>query len=335
MKLDELRTYLERRSPYLAAALALAVAALLPVLLGGSLYALDVAKLALIYSMFVLSWDVFCGMTGETSFGHTFFIGTAGFAAALGQVRIGLPPASAVVFGTLIGALGGLLIGLLTLRHTGAVFAMVTMAMQLTFHRTLFIRSDIFGGEEGVLIPRGLFTDARAEYAWIAVLAVGMLLLAIILRTRRFGRQLRVSGGDTRVGLASGVPVRRTRLIGFTGSGLLAGLGGSMLAMHNMLANHEMAGDALAGLIFLLATAGGAGTLLGPWVASIIYVAIVREALMFLGEAESMVVFGLLVVVIWIAPEGLGVALRRQSRRILGWCLRIKAHSALREEASR
>lgn len=311
MKLAKLKKHPKVSNICAVTAIAAAIAVLLPFLLGGSLYALDLAKITLIYALFVVSWDIFCGITGEVSFGHTFLIGTAAFTTALAQSNMGLHPVMAIFLGTLAGSFGGLLVGVLTLRHTSAVFAMVTMAVQLTFHRTLFIHSDIFGGEEGVLIKEPLFGDAKIEYILIAMLAVAALVFAMALRESRFGRQLRASGGDTRVGLASGVPVSRVRLIGATVSGFLASLGGSMFAMHNMLANHEMAGDALAGLIFLLAVAGGAGTLIGPWIAAVVYVAGLRESLIFLGEAEPMIVFGILVVVIWFFPDGIGTGFHR------------------------
>ena len=67
-------------------------------------------------------------------------------------------------------------------------------------------------------------------------------------------------------------------------SGFLASVGGSMLVMQNRLANHEMAGDALAGLIFLLAVVGGVGSLFGPWLAALIYIGLVKESLATMGR---------------------------------------------------
>lgn len=298
-------------APTLVGALAIMA---LPLLLGTSPYALDIATMALLFAMFTSSWDFFCGATGELSFGHSFFVGTAAFGTALAEAHLGLPPELAILSGALVGAAAGALIGLLTLRHSGAVFTLVTMAAQLGFHRGLFLWSDVFGGEEGVLIGTPWIQDPMARFATVATFAVASLGAMAWLRSSSLGRQLRASGGDVRTGLASGVPVPRVRTVGSIVSGLVAGLAGSLYALHHMLANQEAAGDTLSGLIFLLAMVGGFGTLLGPWLAGVIYVAFVREALIGLGEAEPLVAVGLLFLAIWIAPGGTGQLLHRLPR---------------------
>jgi branched-chain amino acid transport system permease protein len=292
------------------------VAAALPLFVGTSPYSLDIATVALLFAMFTSSWDFFCGSTGELSFGHSFFVGTAAFGTALLEARLGFSPELAILSGALVGAGAGALIGLLTLRHSGAVFTLVTMAAQLGFHRSLFLWGDLFGGEEGVLIRTPWIQDPMARFATVATLAVGSLGAMAWLRSSALGRQLRAAGGDVRTGLASGVPVARVRTAGAVLSGLVAGLAGSLYAMHHMLANQESAGDTLSGLIFLLAMVGGFGTLLGPWLAAVIYVAFVREALLALGEAEPLVAVGLLFLAIWLAPGGTGHLVHRLSR---GW----------------
>lgn len=306
------RGHLRAMGPTVIAAL---VALGLPFILGTSTYALDIATFALLFAMFTSSWDLFCGATEEFSFGHSFFIGTAAFGTALLEARMGLSPELSILSGAVIGAGAGALIGFVTLRHSGAVFTLVTMAAQLGFHRVLFLWSDLFGGEEGILIRNPWFHDPGTRYVVVALIAVGSFGVMSWLLSSAFGRQLRASGGDVRIGLASGVRVARIRTWGFMLSGLVAGLAGSLYAMHNRLAHHEIAGDTLSGLIFLLAMVGGFGTLLGPWLAAVMYVAFLREALLDLGRAEPLVVFGLLFVAIWAIPEGRGHLTRLLPKR--------------------
>ena len=300
----------------LTVASAAAVAGLLPLRWGYSTYALDVASVALIYAMFTVSWELFCGATGELSFGHTFFVGTAAYATALLEWRLGAPAGVAVISGALVGAAAGALVGILTLRHTGAVFTLVTMALQLTFYRTLFLWSNVFGGEEGVFIREPWLTGAPHRFSVVLILSIASLGVSLLVRETSFGRQLRASGGDVRVGLACGVRVSRVRTLGATLSGLIAGLGGSALAMQNMVANPEVASDAVSGLIFLLAMLGGFGSLIGAWLAAVIYLALIRESLVSLGSVEPVVAFGLLFVAIWALPEGVSGIFSRWRR---GW----------------
>ncbi|HEX7184736.1 MAG TPA: hypothetical protein VF756_23120 [Thermoanaerobaculia bacterium] len=109
--------------------------------------------------------------------------------------------------------------------------------------------------------------------------------------------------------------VSLVRTLGATLSGLIAGLAGSALAMQNMVANPELASDTMSGLIFLLAMLGGFGSLIGAWLAAVIYLVVVREALVSLGSAEPVAAFGLLFLAIWAMPEGVsGVFLRWRHR---------------------
>jgi branched-chain amino acid transport system permease protein len=295
----------------LAVLSAATVAVLLPLGWRYSTYALDVASVALIYAMFTVSWEFFCGATGELSFGHTFFVGTAAYATALVQGKLGFSAFSSLLAGALVGAAAGALVGVLTLRHTAAVFTLVTMALQLTFYRTLFLGSDFFGGEEGVFLRESWVSGGLQRFVLIAILSVASLGAALWLRESSFGRQLRASGGDVRVGLACGVRVPLVRTLGATISGLIAGVAGSAMAMQNMVANPELASDAMSGLIFLLAMLGGFGSLMGAWLAAVVYLAAVREGLVSLGSAEPMAAFGLLFLAIWAMPHGIsGVSLR-------------------------
>jgi branched-chain amino acid transport system permease protein len=282
----------------------------LPAVLGGNSYAYDLAALAAIYAIIAVSWDVFSGLTGEFSFGQSLFVGVAAYAAAISQAHLSLPPYLAFLLGVSLGGLTGTVLGLMTLRHAAASFAVVTMAAQLAFHRSLFVCSGLFGGEEGVLMPASTMPAGVPAYSLSALIAVGCLIAAMWLRGTHFGLQLRASGGDTRTSAASGVAVPKTRVLGATLSGALAGVGGSLLASHYRLANHEMAGDAFSGLILLLCLTGGTGTILGPWLAAIAYVAFLREWLMSLGKLEPVLVFGTMLLLIWVFPDGLAAGIK-------------------------
>src|ERR1700726_1260493 len=97
------RAAIKHRHVVLSVAGATAVALVLPLGWGYSTYALDLATVAMIYAMFTVSWDLFCGATGELSFGHTFFVGTAAFATALLESRLGFSPLAAIIAGALVG----------------------------------------------------------------------------------------------------------------------------------------------------------------------------------------------------------------------------------------
>ncbi|MEO5363339.1 MAG: branched-chain amino acid ABC transporter permease [Magnetococcus sp. DMHC-8] len=302
--------------------ISLSLAWVLPYCFGNTAWGMDITRAALIFALFTLSWDFLCGSTGEISFGHTFFIGVSAYTAAIVQLHGGLSPVTALLLASLAGAGCGGLLGVLTLRHTAAVYTMVTMAIQLSFHRTLFIAGGLLGGEEGIPISSSLLPTPQQEYWLTLAISAGALWLAIWLWDTPFGRQLRAAGGDNRVALASGVPVARVRILGACFAGLLAGMGGALMAMLHRMAYHELAGDSLAGLIFLLATVGGVRTLVGPWLAALLYTSVVREFLQSFQEISTILEFGLFLVIIWTFPNGIGRPLGRLWRGLQAGKLR-------------
>jgi branched-chain amino acid transport system permease protein len=285
----------------LSVAILIAVA---PALLGGTRYAYDMAVVAMVYGMFAVSWDLACGTTGELSFGHSFFIGTAGFTAAIVISRFDVPPWAALLTGAGAGALAGLVIGLLTLRHTGPVFTLVTMAAQLTLYRTLFVWGSLFGGEEGIPVRAQWLDEPRYRWFVVAVISFASVVGAKYLLRSSFGLRLRASGGDRRVGQSAGIDVDVTRVQGFTISGFVAGLAGSILVLHNAIANYELTGDQLSGMIFLLSLVGGMGTLVGPWIAAFLCMTLLRELLYAAGQWQSVTSMLVVFVLLWLMPKG-------------------------------
>lgn len=277
---------------------------LAPALLGGSRYAYDMAVVAMAYGMFAVSWDLACGTTGELSFGHSFFVGTAGFTAAIVISRFDVAPWAALFIGAGAGALAGLAIGLLTLRHTGPVFTLVTMAAQLTLYRTIFVWGSLFGGEEGIPVSAQWLDDPRTRWFVVALISFGSVVGAKYLLRSSFGLRLRASGGDRRVGQSAGVDVDVTRVQGFIISGFVAGLAGTILVLHNAIANYELTGDRLAGMIFLLSLVGGMGTLVGPWIAAFLYMTLLRELLYPAGQWQSVTSMLVVFVLLWLMPKG-------------------------------
>ena len=296
----------------------IALIAVTPLFLGGSRYAYDMAIVAMIYAMFAVSWDLACGTTGELSFGHSFFIGAAGFATAIAVTRLGLGAWSGLLFGTLTGGVAGLAIGLLTLKHTGPVFTLITMAAQLTLYRLVFVWGDLFGGEEGISISVSWLDDSRTRWLVIAALSLLTVIGARYLLHSSFGLRLRASGGDLRVGESAGVDVQRTRVEGFVVSGLVSGLAGSLLVLHNANANYELTGDRLAGSIFLLSMVGGMGTITGPWLAMLLYMTVLREALFSAGQWQSVTSVLIVFALLWLMPRGVWNTIAEWRRRKIG-----------------
>ncbi|OYU97890.1 MAG: branched-chain amino acid ABC transporter permease, partial [Burkholderiales bacterium PBB5] len=132
-----------------AAVLALLVAA--PFL---GLYPVFVMK-ALCYAIFACAFNLLLGFTGLLSFGHAAYLGSAAYATGWLIRSAGWSPELGVLAGVAVGAVFGLVVGLIAIRRQGIYFAMVTLAMAQMIY-FVCLQAPFTGGEDGLQgVPRG------------------------------------------------------------------------------------------------------------------------------------------------------------------------------------
>jgi branched-chain amino acid transport system permease protein len=119
--------------------------------------------------MFAISWDVVSGYTGQLSFGHAFFFALGGYGtsvitnqhlfplfdqspAALGTGWTLAIVMAGIVGGTLLAAIGGVLIGVPALRLEGPYLSLVTLIAPLLLYQSFVI----FSNKLPYLAPKGL-----------------------------------------------------------------------------------------------------------------------------------------------------------------------------------
>jgi len=264
----------------------------------------DLVGAGCILAIMVLSWTVFCGPSREISFGHAFFVGGAGYLAGLLQLRCGLPPWLALLAGIGGGALLGVLVAVLTFRHRGLYFSMVTMALQLAAYHALFLRSSLFGGEEGVLGIQPLAVTRAGLYA---VAAAGLLAACVAVDAflhSRWGLLLGAAGQNEELAQSLGVDVPRLRLYGLALSGAVAGLGGALYVLTQGQANAELASEAISARIVLAGVVGGMWSLPGALVAAFGLQAL--QAWLFRAvSVDALIYTSLLLALALLLPRGI------------------------------
>src|SRR3981189_1530337 len=80
----------------------------------------------LCFALFACAFNLLIGFTGLLSFGHAAFFGGAAYVAGYTLTKLGLPTELGLIFGTLAGALIGLVMGGLAIRRQGIYFTMIT-----------------------------------------------------------------------------------------------------------------------------------------------------------------------------------------------------------------
>ena len=139
--------------------------------------------------------------------------------------------------GIAAGAVNGSLIAVFRIPPFIATLGMLTIARGLAY-----IYSN--GRPVSTLTPEFLFIGGGALLGIpfpIIVFGVVILLTHLMLNNTRFGRQVYAIGGNETAARVSGVNIGRTKILIYTFSGLMAGLGGVVLTAR------VQSGDARAG----------------------------------------------------------------------------------------
>ncbi len=305
---------------------ATAVALLLPVVLGP--YALAIAINVLFFAYLGQAWNLIGGYAGQLSAGHAVFVGVGGYAAAVLAAETGLTPWIGMFVGGALAAVLGGVIGYLGFRFglRGFYFVLLTVAVAEVC-RIVVSNWERVGGAVGFYItftgdPRRLsFQDDRAWYYIALALLVLATAIVWIVERRRFGIYLTAIREDETACEALGVDTLRYKLLAMMLSSFLTGLAGAFYAYrYSSLQPNAVFGIPLSVEIIIRPIVGGAGTLAGPIVGSLILTPLAELSRALFGQGgwhgAHLVLYGvLLVAVVLFVPQGVVPWLRDVVRR--------------------
>jgi branched-chain amino acid transport system permease protein len=233
---------------------------------------------AMCFALFACAFNLLIGFGGLLSFGHAMFLGTAGYATAHAAKVWGFPPEFAILFGTAMAALLGLVTGLLAIRRQGIYFAMVTLALAQMIY-FYYLQAPFTGGEDGIqAVPRGtLFGVLNLSNVWnmyglVFVIFMGGFLLIYRVIHSPFGQVLKAIRENEPRALSLGYDVNRYKLLAYLLSGTLAGLAGATKALVFQLASLTDVHWSMSGEVVLMTLLGGLGTVFGPVVGAFIII---------------------------------------------------------------
>jgi len=305
---------------------ATAVALVLPAVLGP--YTLAIAINVLFFAYLGQAWNLVGGYAGQLSAGHAVFVGVGGYTAAVLAAETGLTPwIGMFVGGALAAALGGV-IGYLGFRFglRGFYFVLLTVAFAEVC-RIVVSNWERVGGAVGFYItftgdPRRLsFQDDRAWYYIALALLVVATGIAAALERRRFGIYLTAIREDETACEALGVDTLRYKLLAMMLSSFLTGLAGAFYAYrYSSLQPNAVFGVPLSVEIIIRPIVGGAGTLAGPIVGSLILTPLGEASRALFGQGgwhgAHLILYGvLLVAVVLFVPQGVVPWVRDLLRR--------------------
>ena len=278
------------------------------------------ATRVMILGVFALGYDLLFGRSGLLSFGHGAFYAAGAYGLGLFSLHVTPHPLLGVAVGIAAAALLAVGVGFLCVRSTEVYFSMLTLAFGMMVFAFVWNARGVTGGDDGLigiaraplaLGPIRLSIALESRYYFLVLAAFAAAVgIAHRIHASAFGLALLgIRENATRAEFA-GIPVRRYRLAAFVLSASFAGLAGALEALLESNARPFMAHWTHSAEPILVTLLGGAGTLAGPLVGSLLFVSI-REVIQRFTE-EWMLAFGVVLLVIIAAFRGGVVGTVRQ-----------------------
>jgi len=276
---------------------------------------------AVIFGTIFLSITVITGMGGQVSLCQATFAAIGAFTTGQLVLHFNTPVLLTVVIGAVIAGAVGALLAIPALRLGGIYLSLATLAFALAFESVLVPLDWVGGGTTLLRVPRpeiGSIDFADPEPFFLLCCAVLAITAAVVVLARlgTTGRFLDAIRGSERAAASIGVNPARWKIVAFTLSAAIAGVGGSLLAMQENQANATSFVPFLGLFWVVIVVTLGARTVEGAITAGFAFI-LVAEFLSRLGlpAGFQFVLFGLGALTYARHPEGI---VEFNKRKILG-----------------
>lgn len=315
---------MERRSSYLAFAVAALVGAALVYVASASLnpYLLSIVEFVGINVILAVSLNITNGFTGLFSLGHPAFMAVGGYVTAI----LSLAPARkpfllpdlpawlaqahwpflpALVAGGLFAALIAIVAGFPVLRLRGHYLAVATLGLIFIIQG---LATNLDGYTRGALGLNGLpeLTNLWWVYGWMLV----TLYVCWTLKHSSLGRTMLAIRENELAAACLGVRITRTRILSFALGAFFAGVAGGLWAHLVTLITPTSFSFLFAFQLVVMVVLGGTGSITGAaLVAAFLTIATealhpVEEAIGLFGASQMLLAVAVLLVLIY-RPKGL------------------------------
>ncbi len=287
----------------------------------------SVFNAGLAYSTIFLSITLITGMGGQLSLCQATLAGVGAFTAAQLANHIGLNLLLGALAGAVLAGIVAVILALASLRLKGLGLALMTIAAALFFDNSVFTQGTVSNGEalsvQSKWIGLGVFNpDGHSlfilEVVVLAVCTVGVLLV----RKGTVGQYLSAMRGSETAAAGMGINLTWQRVMIFALSGVVAGIGGTMLIIQQQSVNAEQFNYQLSLAFVVIVVTTGVGTVEGAIQAGISFM-VIEQLLTLLparfgGDSLVFVLFAAGALQYANHPEGI---LEFQKRR---WTLKIE-----------
>ncbi|TJX14393.1 branched-chain amino acid ABC transporter permease [Tissierella creatinini] len=278
-------------------------------------YKVRIVNLCSIYIILGLSMNLINGFTGLFSLGHAGFMALGAYTVALLTMSpqakevnfymepilpflkdLNMPFVLALIMGGLMAALFGFLIGAPVLKLTDDYLAIATLGFSEIIRIIIINLQPITNGALGLkgIPPKNnaffaamLGQTPKINLLWAGVIAIITIVFMNLLMKGSYGKALKAIREDEIAARSMGINLFRHKVMSFTISSFMAGVGGGLLAISLGTIDPTLFKFSLTWNILLIVVIGGMGSIKGTIISAII-VTIGMEALRFLDESINL-----------------------------------------------
>lgn len=261
------------------------------------------------------------GQGGQLSLCHGVFVGLGSYATTIVVAVHGWPHFAGLALAPFVGFVGGCLVGLLALRIKATYLGPVTLSVAVAFPMIVKRFSWFTGGSSGLPLVREIKAppwtglDPTKPYLWHHMVIVAVAAIAIVLHRNLadspVGLSLRAVADNPISAAASGINVRRLRVVAYGVGAALGALGGGLLVIDTPVVGADSY-DLFRSLGYFAAVmVGGAVAIEGAVIGAALLIGVPWFTDTYQLKFGPNLIFGvLLLLATLVAPGGLIVPIR-------------------------
>lgn len=299
--------------------LVLLAAIVLPLFAGEYLTSLLV--LICIWSILSISLNLLYGYTGQLSLGHSAFLGVGAYAFGLLAINLHLGFWPSFIGAAAASGLLGFLIGIPALKLRGPYFALVTLGFAAIIGVVVLAWVNLTGGANGMAgmprpnplpLPWGgklAFDSLLSMYYFVLFFLLLITLASYRLVHSLLGMTFVAISEDENLTETLGVDTMKRKLLSFTISAVFGGVAGALYASYNVVISPDLAHFSRGMDVLAYVIVGGAGTVAGPIVGTLMLTAI-PEVLQIVPYLKTLINGIVLLLFVVFLPGGLVVGFK-------------------------
>lgn len=267
----------------------------------------------MLYIILAGGLNIINGYCGQLCFGIAGFYCVGAYVQAILMKTFGVSFWAALLPAGIMAALIGAVVALPALRMKGIFLAMITIGFSELMRLIALNWTPVTGGAmgfKGIMAPRflGIKMGGASKYYYIFLAAV---LLYMFCTSRviksRVGRAWMSIREDELAARSLGVDARRYKVLNFMYGAFWAGIGGAVYSAYASYVDSTYFTLDEGFNILAMLIIGGQGTLAGPVVGSVVAQGL-TEALRGIEEWRYVVYASLIILMMWVRPQGLAGA---------------------------